>query len=278
MVLRPTPYGVRSVASSLSLLIMLGACATATTDPVEFEPSAGGAFTFGGSVSNGGTIVSSNGGFTFGGTPPTPTGGTPATGGTTGGVPSGGTTTGGTIGSGGAQGGSGGTAGGGSAGTASAGSAGTVAGGGTAGTAPFGGLAGTGGTMTGGSGGGAGTSGSGGKASAGSGGGGAGATGNDSCDWSKSACMSLACDRACPQGMGDYCQTACGAIITCIKANPGCGTASDPMCVNRAQNTGSANKCTSEWEGGGGGSDPLQPPAQAATDYFNCACGSGGGT
>jgi hypothetical protein len=67
--------------------------------------------------------------------------------------------------------------------------------------------------------------------------------------------------------MGDYCPKACEAIITCIKANPGCGTAADPMCVKRGASSGTANVCTGQWESGSG------TPSQAATAVFTCACG-----
>jgi hypothetical protein len=86
-------------------------------------------------------------------------------------------------------------------------------------------------------------------------------------------CAAKQCAKGCTGNDGGYCAGACTTIITCIQANPSCGTAADPMCVQRGKSTGTANKCTMQWESAGGGSLPLQGPALAAVGLFECACG-----
>jgi hypothetical protein len=156
----------------------------------------------------------------------------------------------------------------------------------TGGTLGTGGSVGTGGksTATGGSGGGGGKStatggagGSGGAAGGSSGASTGGTSGGaESCDWA--GCAQQQCAVACPTGMGDYCAMTCSAIITCIRTHPTCGTEADPMCVKRAAGTGTANTCTSQWESGSGSASPPGAPAQAAINYFKCACGVSVGT
>ena len=169
-------------------------------------------------------------------------------------------TTGGTAGTGGTS-----TGGGGTGGTG-AGTGGTGAGtGGTAGTgAGTGGAAGTGGV--------AGSAGSAGSA-------GTAGTGNtavfdaDSCDFVDTAgCEALACATACPANMGNYCEDACTALITCVSTDAGCTiTEADPLCAARVNNQD--NVCTAEANTAGGAAQ-TQPtsPAFIARSLVNCLC------
>ena len=246
MIVRARTFRATGLVAAVALLLAYsGGCAT-SEEVAPWSYDVGGSATTGGISGTGGTFTATGGTVTStGGVSPSTggastggasTGGAKATGGTlssTGGIAT--STTGGKP-----FGNTGGATGntGGSAGKSAGGAAGGV--GGSAG-------------------------GAGGK----SGGGGGG--GADSCNWAM--CTQEQCSSACPTNMGDYCATACGAIITCIRANPGCGTAADPMCVNRKAGTGAANVCTAQWESGSGSASPPGAPAQAAINYFKCACG-----
>lgn len=174
---------------------------------------------------------------------------------------------------------------GGSSSTATGGASSTGGGAATGGSKPFGtgGVTATGGVTTtagstgvaGGTVGGQATTGGAGGAGGGStaGASSAGAAGgpSDGCNWA--ACTMEQCSIACPTNMGNYCAMACAAIIACYRMNPTCGTASDPLCVNRSAGSGTANVCTPVWESGGGSSTSPGAPAAVAVNYFECACG-----
>lgn len=104
--------------------------------------------------------------------------------------------------------------------------------------------------------------GSGGRASGGS----AGSAGN-CLDVNRDLCEAKSCESVCVDDDGDYCRKACRAVIDCVRKNPSCVTASDPVCGLRT--LGRENVCTMQWEMATGNDGKAQV---AAREYIQCLC------
>jgi hypothetical protein len=97
-------------------------------------------------------------------------------------------------------------------------------------------------------------------------------TSSDGCGWNNNArCEEKACAKVCPEPSEDssYCLGACTSVVDCVKSNPGCRTAGDPVCAGRNA-LGQENVCTKTWEMVGGTLDST--PATAARAFIECLC------
>ena len=97
------------------------------------------------------------------------------------------------------------------------------------------------------------------------------ATSSDGCDWDSELCEDKACAKACPEPAkdGSYCLGACNSVVDCVKRNPDCRTAADPVCAVRNA-LGQPRVCTDPWEMAGGNEDST--PSKAARGLIECLC------
>lgn len=82
-------------------------------------------------------------------------------------------------------------------------------------------------------------------------------------------CEPKSCDAVCVEDDGDYCRKSCRAVLDCVRKNPSCMTAADPMCGLRT--VGRENVCTLQWEMAAGKEG--KPAQVAAREYIQCLCG-----
>ena len=97
------------------------------------------------------------------------------------------------------------------------------------------------------------------------------ATSTDGCSWNDARCDDKACAKVCPDPStdGSHCLGACTSVVDCVKRNPGCRTAADPLCAKRNV-LGQVNVCTDPWEMAGGNEDSA--PGKAAREFIECLC------
>lgn len=92
-----------------------------------------------------------------------------------------------------------------------------------------------------------------------------------SCDWSRveGCCAPYACERASGTDVfNTYPVESCQALVACVQANPGCSTASDPLCF---QNEDPSAPCLLEGYQASH-NDPDGPFAWTA-ELVRCVCG-----
>jgi hypothetical protein len=84
-------------------------------------------------------------------------------------------------------------------------------------------------------------------------------------------CESKSCAAKCPATSTDsgYCLGACSGVFDCVKRNPGCSTAADPVCA--AREAGRPKACTTAWESAGESRD--SGPSAFAFELIQCLCG-----
>ena len=87
-------------------------------------------------------------------------------------------------------------------------------------------------------------------------------------DANRDRCEAKSCDSVCTEDDGDYCRKSCRAVLDCVRKNPGCMTAADPVCTQRT--VGQPNVCTTLWESAAGLEG--MPAQVAARDYIQCLC------
>ncbi len=90
-------------------------------------------------------------------------------------------------------------------------------------------------------------------------------------DANRDRCESKSCAAACPATSVDsgHCLGAYSGVFDCVKRNPGCSTAADPVCA--AREAGQPKACTMAWESAGKSRD--SGPSAFAFELIQCLCG-----